>query len=109
MIKSGGSFYFKGRCFVIGAILSIKEKHYIAAASHIFEKADVGCRIKTDGTEGTVRELLMDFDIALIELEPGCQAEVTELGTAAVLEDALLVNETHTIPCRVNRAGASLL
>ncbi len=50
-----------------------------------------------------------DYDVALIELPLGCKVEVTELGSAAVMEEALLVNEHHTIPCRVIHAGTSLL
>ncbi len=46
--------------------------------------------------------------MVLIELPQGYMAEVTELGRAAVLEDALLVNEMHSIPCKVIRAGTSL-
>jgi hypothetical protein len=37
------------------------------------------------------------------------QAEITELGHASVMDDALLMNEQHSIACRVIRAGTSLL
>ncbi len=107
MIKSGGSFLFKGICCVIGAVILIKGRHYIACASHIFH--GTGSRVQVDGAEGIVSRFLKDFDIALIELPPGCAAEITELGSAALMEDALLVNEQHSIPCRVIRAGVSLL
>ncbi len=60
-------------------------------------------------SKGIIRKFVADFDIALIELPTNCEAELTELGSAAVMEDALLVNEQHSIPCRVIRAGASLL
>lgn len=109
MIKSGGSFLFKGQRCVIGAVLSLNEKHYIAAASHIFHKADTESRVQVNGKEGIVRKFLEDFDVALIELPSNCAAEVTALGSAAVMEDAMLANEQHSIPCRVIRAGASLV
>jgi hypothetical protein len=35
--------------------------------------------------------------------------EITEFGSAAVLENALLVNDMHTIKCKVINAGFSLL
>lgn len=58
MIRAGGSFFYRGYRCVIGAVLYIKERQYIASA---------------------------------------------------VMDDALLLNENHTISCRVTRAGASLL
>ena len=85
MIKSGGSFYFRGTRCVTGAVLEIKGKYYMAAASHIFHKSGIGSRVLVDGVEGTVKRFLEDFDVALIELPSGCQAEVTGLGRAAVL------------------------
>jgi hypothetical protein len=109
MIKSGGSFLFKGIRCVIGAVISIKGKQYIVAASHIFQKADAEARVEVEGGDGIVRKFLEDYDVALIELSSNCVTEITELGSAAVMEDALLVNEQHSIPCRVTRAGASLL
>ncbi len=109
MIKSGGTFLFKGYRCVIGAIIPFKDRRYIAAASHIFHKTGMGSRVHVEGAEGIVRKFLEDYDVALIELPPGCKAGVTELGSAAVMEDALLVNELHTIPCRIIRAGTSLL
>lgn len=107
MIKSGGYFLFKGTRCVIGAVILIKERHYIVSASHIFH--GTGSRVQVDGMEGIVSRFLEDFDIALIELPQDSKVEVTELGSAAVMEDALLFNEQHSIPCRVIRAGVSLL
>ncbi len=109
MIKSGGTFLFKGYSCVIGAVIPIKDRRYIAAASHIFHKTDMGSRVQVESAEGVVRKFMEDYDVALIELPSGCKAGVTELGSAAVMEEALLVNEHHTIPCMVIRAGASLL
>jgi hypothetical protein len=107
MIKSGGSFFHGGYRCVIGAVLSIRGRQYIAAASHIFHKA--GTCVEVEGMKGIVRRFIEDYDVALIELPPNATAEVTHLGSATVMEDALLVNERHTIQCRVTRAGASLL
>jgi hypothetical protein len=109
MIKSGGTFLYKGYRCVIGAVITIKDRRYIAAASHIFSKADMKSRIQVEGTEGIIRKFMEDYDVALIELHSGCKDEATELGSADVMDDALLVNEHHTIPCRVIRAGTSLL
>lgn len=65
--------------------------------------------MQVDGVEGVVSRFLEGFDIALIELPHDCNVEVTQLGSAALMEDALLINEQHSIPCRVIRAGASLI
>jgi hypothetical protein len=108
MIRSGGSFLFKGIRRVIGAIIAIKGRPCIATASHIFHAGRVGSRVQVEGIEGVVTRFLEDFDVALIELPPNCLAETTELGSAAEMEDALLVNEKHNIPCRVTRSSASL-
>ena len=109
MIKSGGLFLFKGARCVIGAVIPINGTPYIAAASHIFSKAGIGSRVQADGIEGIVKRFLEDFDVALIELPTGCKAELTGLGSAIVMGEACLTNETHSIPCRVTRAGISLL
>ncbi|VVB95190.1 Uncharacterised protein [uncultured archaeon] len=107
MIKSGGSFFFGETRYTIGAILSINGRTYIAAAAHIFHKT--GNRVQVNGREGIMKRFLEDFDVALIELPSGCEAHITELGNAVVMEDALLINEQHSIACRVIRAGTSLL
>ncbi len=109
MIKSGGLFLFKGNRCVIGAVIPINGTPYIAAASHIFHKTGPGSRVQADGVEGTVKRFLEDFDVALIELPIGCKAEITRLGSAILMEEACLINEIHSIPCRVIRAGISLL
>jgi hypothetical protein len=36
MIKSGGSFFYKGKRCIIGAVISLKGLPYIVTASHIF-------------------------------------------------------------------------
>ncbi len=107
MIKSGGSFFFRETRYTIGAILSINGRPYIAAAAHIFQKT--GNRVQVNGREGIVKRFLDGFDVVLIELPSGCEAQITELGSAVVMEDALLINEQHSIACRVIRAGTSLL
>jgi hypothetical protein len=109
MIKSGGLFLFKGNRCVIGAVISINGTPYIATASHIFHEAGIGSRVQADGIEGAVKSFLENFDVALIELPTGCKAEMTGLGSAIVMEEACLTNDIHSIPCRVIRAGISLL
>jgi hypothetical protein len=109
MITSGGSFLFKKTRYVIGAVLLIRGMYYLAVASHIFQKADTGVHVQVESSDGIVKRFLEDFDIALIELPPGITTEITEFGRGAELEEATLVNERHRIPCRIIRAGASLL
>lgn len=107
MIKSGGSFFYKGKHCIIGAVVPIKGLPYIVAASHIFH--GVGDCVKVDEMQVAVKRILKNFDLALIELPPESKVEFTDFGSAAVLEDALLVNDMHVIPCRVISAGSSLL
>jgi hypothetical protein len=107
MIKSGGSFFHGGYRCVIGAVLSIRGRQYIATASHIFHRA--GTCVEVEGMKGMVRRFIEDYDVALIEVPSTVTAEVTEIGSAAIMDDALMVNENHSIPCRVTRAGVSLL
>lgn len=107
MIKSGGFFFYKGMRCIIGAVILFKGLPHIVAASHIFRGA--GDRVTVDGRELVVKSIYKEFDLALIELPPDCKVEITEFGSAAVLENASLVNDTHTIKCKVINAGASLL
>lgn len=79
----------------------------MVAASHIFKGA--GDRLHVEGIEVAVTHVLKDFDLALIELPTCCNIELTDFGSAAVLEDAFLVNDNHDIKCKVLSAGASLL
>jgi hypothetical protein len=107
MIKSGGFFFYKGMRCIIGAVISFKGLPYIVTASHIFGRE--GERVTVDGREFAVKIIFKDFDLALIELPPDCAFEITEFGSAAVLENASLVNDAHAIACRVINAGTSLL
>jgi hypothetical protein len=107
MIKPGSCFYYKGKSCIIGAVISLNEFHYMVAASHIFKGA--GDCVEVDGMRVVVTHVLKDFDLALIELPTCCNIELTDFGSAAVLEDAFLVNDNHVIKCRVLNAGSSLL
>jgi hypothetical protein len=107
MIKSGGFFFFKGMRCIIGAVISFKGLPNIVAASHIFH--GVGDRVTVDGREHIVKQIFRNFDLALIELPPDCTFEFTQFGCAAVLENASLVNDVHSITCRVINAGATLV
>ena len=69
----------------------------------------VGTCVEVEGMKGMVRRFIEDYDVALIEVPSTVTAEVTEIGSAAIMDDALMVNENHSIPCRVTRAGVSLL
>ncbi|KKG17263.1 hypothetical protein EO98_08715 [Methanosarcina sp. 2.H.T.1A.6] len=108
MIKSGGSFFYKGERCTIGAVISLNGLPYMVTVSHIFRRGE-GDHLTVDGIKLTVTSILKDFDLALIELPPTCTFEITEFGRAAELEQAVLVNDIHVIKCRVVNAGASLL
>ncbi len=108
MIKAGSLFSIKGTNCIIGAIVSINGMAYITTASHIFGGYKAGAAVQVGDFRSTVKKFLSDFDIVLIELPSGSEAVITELGHAAVMEDAVLMNERHSIRCRVVRAGASL-
>ncbi|AAM05722.1 TPA: trypsin-like peptidase domain-containing protein [Methanosarcina acetivorans] len=108
MIKSGGSFYYKGERCTIGAVILLKGLPYMVTVSHVFRRGE-GDHLTVDGRKLTVTSILKAFDLALIELPPVCTFEITELGSAAELEQAVLVNDIHAIKCRVVSAGTSLL
>ena len=107
MIKAGGSFFYNGKRCTIGAVISLKGLPYMVTVSHIFRGE--GDHLIVDGMKLVVTSILKDFDLALIELPPDSAVEITEFGSAAVLEQAELVNEIHVILCRVVNAGASLV
>lgn len=107
MIKSGGFFFYKDMRCIIGAVILFNGVPNIVTASHIF--GGEGDRLKVDGRDFVVKRIFKNFDLALIEILPTCTFETTKFGSAAVLENAALVNDTHTVACRVINAGASLL
>ncbi len=107
MIKSGGSFFYNGKRCTIGAVISLKGLLYMVTVSHIFRGE--GDHLIVDGMKLVVTRILKDYDLALIELPPDSAVEITELGSAAELEQAELINDIHVIRCRVVNAGASLL
>jgi len=107
MIKSGGSFFYNGKRCTIGAVISLKGLPHMVTVSHIFRGE--GDHLTVDGMKLVVTRILKDYDLALIELPPGTAVEMTEFGSATVLEEAFLVNDTHTVRLRVVNAGISLL
>jgi len=96
-----------GKCCIVGAVILLKELPYMVTVSHIFRGE--GDSLIVDGMRLTVTRILKDFDLALIKLPPECMVKITEIGSAAELEEAFLVNDAHIIRCRVVNAGASLL
>jgi len=96
----------KKRC-IVGAVILLKELPYMVTVSHLFKGE--GDSLIVDGMRLTVTRILKNYDLALIKLPPECMAKITELGSAAELEKAFLVNDIHVIRCRVINAGASLL
>lgn len=108
MIKAGGSFFHNGKRGTIGAVISIKGVLYAVTVSRIFQRE--GDRLTVDGKKFTVTRILKDHGVALIELPPYTEVEITEFGSPAELELAELINDTRTIHyCRVANSGASLL
>lgn len=96
----------KKRC-IVGAVILLKELPYMVTVSHLFKGE--GDSLIVDGMRLTVTRILKNYDLALIKLPPECIVKITDLGSAAELEEAFLVNDTHVIRCRVINAGASLL
>lgn len=96
----------KKRC-IVGAVILLKELPYMVTVSHLFKGE--GDSLIVDGMRLTVTRILKNYDLALIKLPPECIVKITDLGSAAELEEAFLVNDIHVIRCRVINAGASLL
>lgn len=108
MIKAGSSFFHNGKRCTIGAVILLKGSPYMVTVSHIFWGE--GDRLTVDGMRLSVTRILKDYNLALIELPPDSEVEITEFGSPAELELAILINDTRTINyCRVVNAGASLL
>ena len=102
MIKAGSSFFYMGKRCIVGAVILLKELPYMVTVSHIFRGE--GDSLIVDGMKLTVTRVLKDFDLALIKLPPQCMVKITEIGSAAELEGAFLVNDAHIIRCRVVNA-----
>jgi len=108
MIKAGSSFFHNGKRSTIGAVISLKGLPYMITFSHIFRGE--GDHLTINGMKLAVTRILKDYDLALIELPPDSAVEITEFGSPAELELAVLINDTRTINyCRVVNSGSSLL
>lgn len=108
MIKAGSSFFHNEKRCTTGAVILLKGLPYMVTVSHIFRGE--GDRLTVDGMKLVVTRILKGYDIALIKLPPDIAVEITEFGSPAELELAVLVNDTRTINyCRVANSGASLL
>lgn len=107
MIKSGGSFFYNGKRCTIGSVISLKGLPYMVTVSHIFRGE--GDHLTVDGMKLAVTRILKDYDLALIELPSDSLVEMTEFGSAAVLEEAFLFNDIHIVRCRVVNSGVSLI
>ncbi|AKB43399.1 hypothetical protein [Methanosarcina vacuolata] len=108
MIKAGSSFFHNGKRCTTGAVILLKGLPYMVTVSHIFRGE--GDNLTVDGMKLVVTRILKGYDIALIKLPSDTAVEITEFGSPAELELAVLVNDTRTINyCRVANSGASLL
>lgn len=108
MIKAGSSFSYNGKRGTIGAVISLEGVLYMVTVSHIFRGE--GDSLTVDGIRPVVTRILKDHDLALIELPPGSEVEITEFGSPAELELAELISDTRVIHyCRVVNSGVSLL
>ncbi|WP_410509670.1 serine protease [Methanosarcina hadiensis] len=107
MIKSGGSFLYNGARCTIGAVVFLKGLPYMVTVSHIFRGE--GDFLTADGMKLTVTRILKDYDLALVRLPPDSKVKITEFGASAQLEQAEMVNDVHTLQCRVVNSGASLV
>ncbi|WP_230628056.1 hypothetical protein [Methanosarcina mazei] len=56
-----------------------------------------GEHLTVNGIKLAVTSILKDFDLALIELPLDCAFEITELGSAAELEQAELINDVRVV------------
>ena len=50
-----------------------------------------------DGMKLVVTSILKGYDLALIELPPDSMVEITELGSAAELEQAKIINDVRVV------------
>jgi len=94
------------RC-IVSAVILLKELPYMVTVSHLFKGE--GNSLIVDGMRLTVTRILENYDLALVKLPPECIVKITDLGSAAELEEAFLVNDIHVIRCRIINAGTSLL
>jgi len=107
MIKAGGSFFYMEKRCIVSAVILLKELPYMVTVSHLFKGE--GNSLIVDGMRLTVTRILENYDLALVKLPPECIVKITDLGSAAELEEAFLVNDIHVIRCRIINAGTSLL
>jgi hypothetical protein len=106
-ISAGGRINCKKKEGVIGAIVKYKEKNCILTVYHILKagKCHLGDMVRFNGFNGSIIQIFMDYDLALIEVHaPLSRLEFSKIGDPEI-GPAHALKGTKRNPCNILTVG----
>jgi hypothetical protein len=86
-LYAGGTLICNDKEGIIGAVIKYKEKNCVLTAYHILKvgNCELGDKISFNGTNGRVIEILIDHDLAIIEIITSkSDFEFSDIGTPEI-------------------------
>jgi hypothetical protein len=106
-ISAGGSLICNNKEGIIGAVIKYKRKNCILTAYHVLKVGNckLGDKISINGTQGHVTEILIDYDLAVIEIEGHEQdIEFSDIGMPEIGQAYALKGDCKN-PCNILTTG----
>jgi hypothetical protein len=106
-LSAGGKLVCNNKEGIIGAVIKYKEKNCILTAYHILKvgKCKKGDSVRVGRFEGCLIEILIDFDLAVIEINaPQSVLEFSQIGKPEIGPAYALKGEIKN-PCNVMTTG----
>jgi hypothetical protein len=106
-IFAGGKVICKNKEAVLGAIIKYKDKNCILIVYHLLKVGGCGLGdlVEVDGCSGTVIKILIDLDLAIIEVEaPESELEFSRIRKPEI-GSAYALNGSQKNPCQIMTIG----
>jgi len=106
-IAAGGRLVCHKKDGVIGAVIKNDDKYFVLTAYHILKvgKCGLGSRIHFNQYEGKLVEIMLDYDLAVIELDaPESEIELSYIGKP-IIGPAYSLNGDKRIDCNIMTVG----
>jgi hypothetical protein len=106
-LSAGGKLICNDKEGIIGAVIKYNGKNCVLTAYHVLKVGNCGLgdKVRFNGTEGHVIEILIDYDLAIIEIvnfEPNI--EFSEIGNPEI-GPAYALKGDFKNPCNVMTVG----
>lgn len=106
-IAAGGTLICNDKDGIIGGIIKYKDKNCILTAYHVLKvgNCNLGDYIKISGFKGKVIEILIDYDLAIVEIcVPESALEFTNIGKPEI-GPAYALKGKFKNPCNIMTIG----